>query len=167
MLKRTFAALAGLLCLTALAPASFAVKPTARESLETFNQKFIGACQKMDNPAAGALWADDGVDLLQGMQPMVGKSTITEWLNGLTPQLKGARMLYCTVDWRAIKVQGDWAYEWGINRQKIAFPPPQKSFESEGKILLIVKRQAGGDWKLELESWNSNPEPEKKPQAGP
>lgn len=177
MLKPTFAAMAGLSLLPAFASSNLAVKPGvrpsaetsarpgARESLDAFNKKFIGNCTGMDQAAAAALWADDGVDLIQGMQPMVGKAVIAKWLNGLTPQLKGAKMLYCTVDWRDIKIQGDWAYEWGINRQKIAFPPPQEAFENEGKILLIVKRQAAGDWRLELESWNSSPQPPKKPST--
>jgi ketosteroid isomerase-like protein len=71
-------------------------------------------------------------------------------------------MLYCTVDWRDIQIDGNLAYEWGINRQKIEFPPPKKTFENEGKILLILKRQADGQWKIALESWNSNPRPQER-----
>lgn len=88
---------------------------------------------------------------------MTGKQAISEWLDALTPQLKDAKMAYCTIDWRDLKIQGDWAYEWGITRQKVNFPPPQKAVESEGKMLLILKRQPDGAWKIELESWNSNP----------
>jgi uncharacterized protein (TIGR02246 family) len=129
-----------------------------RQALDKFNQEFISACQTMDHPAAAALWADDGADLLPGMAPMVGKTKISEWLKGLTPQLAGAKMIYCTVDWQDIQIHGDLAYEWGINRQKIDFPPPKKSFENEGKILLILKRQGDGSWKIALESWNTNPQ---------
>jgi len=134
----------------------------ARNALDTFNRQFIAACQNMDNPAAAALWADDGADLLPGMAPMIGKVKISEWLNGLTPQLAGAKMVYCTVDWQDIQIHREIAYEWGINRQKIEFPSPKKSFENTGKILLILKRQGDGPWKIALESWNSNPQPEAK-----
>lgn len=126
-------------------------------SVASFNQKFIGACQKMDQEAASELWADDGADLLPGMAPMVGKAAISQWLRGLTPQLAGAKMLYCTAEWKEIHVQGDLAYEWGVNRQKIEFPPPAKSFESEGKIVLVLKRHGDAPWKIALESWSSNP----------
>jgi len=129
----------------------------ARKALDMFNQQFMSACQNMDHPAAAALWADDGADLLPGMAPMIGKAKISEWLNGLTPQLAGAKMVYCTVDWQDIQIHREIAYEWGINRQKIEFPPPKKSFENTGKILLILKRQGDGPWKIALESWNSNP----------
>ncbi|HVA18344.1 MAG TPA: hypothetical protein VMV59_11600, partial [Candidatus Dormibacteraeota bacterium] len=101
------------------------------------NQKEAEACRKMDQSASAALWADDGVDLIQGLQPMVGKAAISQWLDGLTAQTRGAKMDYCTIDWKQVKIQGDWVYEWGITRQKIEFPPPQKSFENEGKMLLI------------------------------
>ena len=116
----------------------------------------------MDQPAGADLWADDGADLLPGIAPMVGKAKISDWLNSLTPQLAGAKMVYCTVDWRDIQIHGDVAYEWGINRQKIEFPSPQKPFANEGKILLILKRQHDGAWKIAVESWNNNPEPEQK-----
>lgn len=104
-----------------------------------------------------ALWAEDGVDLIEGMDPMVGKLAISRWLDSLTPQLKGAKMEYCTIDWHDLQISGDWAYEWGITRQKIDFPPPRKTVLSEGKMLLILKRQPDGSWKIKLESWNSNP----------
>lgn len=131
---------------------------TARQSLNAFNRKEESACRSMNQEASATLWADDGTDLIPGMQPMVGKATISKWLNGLTPQLHGAKIEYCTIDWRDIKIEGDWAYEWGITRQKIDFPPPQKSFENRGKMVLILKRQQDGSWKIELESWNSTPE---------
>src|SRR5581483_5838373 len=79
-----------------------------------------------------------------GLPPMVGKAKISAWLDSLTPQLAGAKMDYCTVDWQDIRIQGDLAYEWGINRQKIEFPAPGKPFEGNGKILLILKLQQDG-----------------------
>lgn len=132
-------------------------RESIRRSVEAFNRKEESSCRKMDHPAAEALWADDGVDLIPGMQPMVGKAAIAKWLDGISAQTRGAKMDYCTIDWRQVKIQGDWVYEWGVTRQKIEFPPPQKSFESVGKMLLILKRQRNGLWKIELESWNSSP----------
>lgn len=130
----------------------------ARKSLAAFNQEFVAACVRMDHKADAEFWAEDGVDLLPGMEPMVGKPKISAWLDSLTPQLAGAKMDYCTVDWKDIQIHEDLAYEWGINRQKIEFPPPKKPFEGNGKILLILKRQADGSWKVALEAWNGSPQ---------
>lgn len=150
------------LSLLALASPRIAASATsadakARQAIEALNKKEADACRTMDNALTKTLWADDGVDLIQGLQPMVGKNAISNWLDSLAPQLKGAKMEYCTIDWHDLKISGNWAYEWGITRQKIDPPAPQKAFESEGKMLLILKRQPDGAWKVELESWNSLP----------
>lgn len=139
-----------------------ATEQEARKSLDAFNRQFIDACVKMDHATDAAFWADDGADLIEGMDPMVGKAKIAEWLNSLTPMLAHAKMDYCTIDWQDIRIHGDLAYEWGINKQKIEFPPPQEPFVGAGKILLILKRQLSGSWKVEVESWNSLPEQAKR-----
>jgi|SRR5579875_88353 len=133
----------------------------ARSAIRRLNHKEEIACRNMDNDATAKLWADDGVDLIQGMPPMVGKAAIVKWYESLKPQLRGAKMEYCTIDWRQQKIEGNWAWEWAVTRQKIDPPAPHKPFESEGKMLLILKRQPSGEWKIELESWNSEP-PKKK-----
>jgi hypothetical protein len=43
------------------------------------------------------------VDLLPGMEPMIGKETIGAWLNGLEAQMKGAKVKKCDVDWQQIQ----------------------------------------------------------------
>ena len=132
----------------------------ARKAVDALNQEIVRACQQRDFDATAALWAEDGVDLLPGLTPMVGKTKITAWLDSLRPNLKGAKMAYCTIDWQDIQIHSDIAYEWGINRQLIEYPPPRKSTPTEGKIVFILRRQAYGAWKVVLESWNGNPQPQ-------
>lgn len=129
----------------------------ARAAVNELNHKEELACRTMDNDATAKLWADDGVDLIQGLPPMVGKAAITKWYASLNSQLRGTKMEYCTIDWRQQRIEGNWAWEWAITRQKIDPPAPQKPFQSEGKMLLILKKQRKGEWKIELESWNSQP----------
>lgn len=137
--------------------------PEAGEALDKFNQQFVGACQKMDNAATAALWAENGTDLLPGMEPLEGKAQITEWLAGLTKTLEGAKVERCAVEWHDLQIQGDLAYEWGITAQKVVFPAPKPPAESVGKIVLVLRRQQDRTWKIVLESWNGMPEVEKKP----
>ncbi|MBV9075230.1 MAG: DUF4440 domain-containing protein [Acidobacteria bacterium] len=136
------------------------VSPKSNSDLSSFNRRFIDACRAKDNAAALALWADDGVDLLPGMDPMVGKPAITAWLNDLEQKTKDARILQCDVDWKETKVAGDMAYEWGINTQTVSLPNRSEPLKIKGKITLILRKQQDGSWKLVLESWNSNPQPE-------
>ena len=130
----------------------------SRQAVDAVNQEIVRACQQRDFDVTAALWAEDGVDLLPELAPMVGKEKITAWLNSLRPNLVGTKMAYCTIDWQDIQIHGDVAYEWGINRQLIEYPPPRKSTPTEGKILFILRRQGNGAWKVVLESWNSNPQ---------
>ncbi|MGH9736128.1 MAG: YybH family protein [Candidatus Acidiferrales bacterium] len=143
--------------LSVLLPRIAHAHTSAHQAIEALNQKEADSCRTIDNSITKTLWADDGVDLIQGLQPMVGKKAISDWLDSLTPQLKGAKMEYCTIDWHDLKISGDWAYEWGMTRQKIDLPAPQKPFESAGKMLLILKRQPDNSWEVEIESWNSLP----------
>jgi len=147
---------------TALSCCAAGPNSDPRKSLDEFNLAFISACQTMNQKSSAAMWAEDGVDLLPGMQPMVGQAKIAAWLDNVASQVAGAKMAYCTVDWKDIQIHGDLAYEWGINRQKIEFPGQQKSFANEGKIVLVLKRQADNSWKIALESWNSSPEADTK-----
>ena len=129
-----------------------------RKGIDEFNRRFIDACRSMDHKAAVELWADDGVDLLPGMDPMIGKPGISQWLNGLDEQMKGVKVTQCDVDWQQIHVAGGIAYEWGINTQTVSVPDKPEPFRNKGKITLILRRQPEGDWKLALESWNSSPQ---------
>ena len=139
-------------------PCSGAVSENSRKGIDEFNRRFIEACRSMDHRAAGELWADDGVDLIPGMEPMIGKAAISQWLSGLDEQMKGAKVTQCDVDWQQINVAGGVAYEWGINTQTVSIPDKPEPAKNKGKITLILRRQPEGDWKLALESWNSSPQ---------
>ena len=129
-----------------------------RKAIDAFNRRFVDNCRTMNHKGGADMWADDGVDLLPGMEPMVGKAAISKWLLGLDDQLKGAKVTQCDVDWQSIQVSGDTAYEWGINTQTVSLPDKSEPFKNKGKITLILRRQAQGDWKLALEAWNSSPQ---------
>lgn len=129
-----------------------------RKAIDDFNRRFVENCRTMNHKGAADLWADDGVDLLPGMEPMVGKAAISKWLLGLDDQLKGAKVTECDVDWQSIQVSGDTAYEWGINTQTVSLPDKPEPFKNKGKIMLILRQQRQGEWKLALEAWNSSPQ---------
>jgi uncharacterized protein (TIGR02246 family) len=132
-----------------------------RKAVDDFNRQFLEGCRNMDPMATMSLWAEDGVDLLPGMEPMVGKSVISQWHKGLLEQMKGVKVLQCDVDWKQIEIKDDVAYEWGINTQTVSLPDRPEPQKNEGKITLILRRQPSGQWKLVLESWNNSPRPMK------
>lgn len=129
-----------------------------RKRIDEFNRQFVDDCRTMNHKGGADMWADDGVDLLPGMEPMVGKAAISKWLLCLNDQLEGAKVTQCDVDWQSIQVSGDMAYELGINTQTISMPDKPEPFKNKGQITLILRRQRQGDWKMALESWNSSPQ---------
>ena len=139
-------------------PSQSSLNQGTKKGLDEFNRAFIDACRNMNNEAAAQLWADDGVDLLPGMEPMVGKPEISKWVIGLGEKMKGVKVLQCDVDWSEAHVAGDVAYEWGINTQTISVPDRADAIKNKGKITLILRKQSDGAWKLALESWNSSPQ---------
>jgi ketosteroid isomerase-like protein len=143
------------------APCAFALdKSTAdksKDDIDRFNQKLIQLHLNMDHEGILALWADDGVDLMPETAPIVGKPAITAWLNGILANLKGYKVTKQEMEFHDIKISGDWASEWAMTRQVVQPPEGKSPIESFGKIALVLRRNARGEWKITQEMWNSNP----------
>jgi ketosteroid isomerase-like protein len=126
-----------------------------RREIETFNAKFLAAHQSMNTPAILAMWAEDGVSLLPETPPMMGKPAIAKFLGGVTEQLKGWRMEKMELDFQGIEVSGDWASEWAFEHQMLKPPDAGKpAFDGRGKMLLVLHREADGNWRIKREMWN-------------
>ncbi len=123
-----------------------------------FNEKFINAHLRMDNPAIIAMWADDGVSLLPSMAPMVGRAAIGKFINDITAQMPGYKIVRERIEFHDIQVSGDWASEWGLETQGLQ-PPNQPTMEGYGKLLFVLHKDSTGDWKIQQEMWNANPKP--------
>jgi len=97
------------------------------------------------------------VSLLPEMAPLVGKQAISKFVADVLAKMPGYKVTKEEIDFRDIRVSGDWAYEWGLEHQ-VAQPPDGKpGFDGRGKILLILHKDAHGEWKIQQEMWNSAP----------
>jgi uncharacterized protein (TIGR02246 family) len=132
---------------------------SGRAEIEAFNQKFIDAHLRMDHPAILSMWAEDGVSLLPQMAPLVGRQAIKKFVEDVVAQMPGYRVTKEEIDFRDIRVSGDWAYEWGLEHQVVQPPDGKAAIEGRGKILLILHKDAHGEWKLQQEMWNAAPKP--------
>jgi ketosteroid isomerase-like protein len=151
--------LCGALLPIALRSEGKTVQPASAEDrereIEVFNAKFLEAHLKMDTPAVLGMWAEDGVSLLPETPPIVGKPAISRFLNGVTGQLKGWRMEKMELDFQGIEVSGNWASEWACEHQVVRPPDASRPvFEGRGKMLLVLHRDADGNWRLKREMWN-------------
>ena len=152
------ASIALLLLMTVLgAPTLMAQENQEKQEIEAFNRRFTAAHLKMDNATVISMWAEDGVSLLPGMDPLSGKGNIAKWLEDITARMPGYHVIKQQNDFHDILISGDWASEWATTIQ-ITQPPEGKApIEVHGKILLVLHKEADGKWKIKQEMWNAGP----------
>jgi len=126
-----------------------------KAEIEAFNQKFIAAHLKMDHPLILSFWEEDGVSLLPGTPPLVGKAAIAKFVQAAVASMPGYHVTKQEIDFRDLRVVGDWAFEWGLEHQVSEGPPGKPTFDGHGKILLILHKDRQGEWKIHQEMWNS------------
>ncbi|HTT32810.1 MAG TPA: nuclear transport factor 2 family protein [Methylomirabilota bacterium] len=130
-----------------------------RKEIEAFNAKFVELHLKMDTPGIMAMWAEDGVDLMQGEKPIVGRETITAWVEAILSKMPGYKVTKEELEFQDIHVCGDWATEWAAEHQMAKAPEGKEDFDGYGKIALVLHREANGGWKIKEEMWNASPKP--------
>lgn len=158
---RRAAMIAGIALLLAAAFARGArdANRAGRTELEAFNKKFVELHLKMDTPGILAMWAEDGVDLMPGEHPLVGRKAITTWVDEILSKMPGYRVTTEEVEFHDMQVCGEWASEWATEHQVAQAPEGKPNFEGYGKMALVLHREASGEWKIKQEMWNSSPQP--------
>ncbi len=130
-----------------------------RREIEAFNKKYIAAHLRMDNTAVLSMWAEDGISLLPATDPMIGKEAIGKFMDEVVGRMPGYHMQKMDVDFQGIEVSGDWASEWAEEHQVVQPPPGRRMIDSYGKLLLVLRREAGGNWRITREMWNQGMKP--------
>jgi uncharacterized protein (TIGR02246 family) len=134
-------------------------KATAsRAEIDAFNKKYIAAHLRMDNAAVLGMWAEDGISLLPATDPMIGKEAIGKFMGEVVGRMPGYHMQKMDVDFQGIEVSGDWASEWAEEHQVVQ-PPGKPVIDNYGKLLLVLHREADGNWRLTREMWNQGLKP--------
>ena len=145
---------------SALTVAALRARPASgQEEIVKFNNHFRELHLKMDTPGIFALWADDGVDLLPGQAPLVGKKAIQAWVEDILAKMPGYKVTRQDMDFHDIRVSQDWASEWAVEHQVVQPPDGKPPIETWGKMALILHREASGEWKIKQEMWNAAPKP--------
>jgi len=124
--------------------------------LEKFNEHYRELHLKMDNQGIFALWAEDGVDLMPGEAPIVGKKAIVAWVENILRKMPGYKVTKQEMEFHDIAVSGDWASEWALEHQVVQPPDGKDAIDSWGKMALVLHRENGA-WKVKQEMWNAAP----------
>ena len=130
----------------------------SRSEIDAFNKKFADLHLKMDTPGIMAMWTEDGVGLMQGEAPIVGRKTITAWVEAALAKSPGYKVTKEEMGFHNIQVCGDWASEWATEHQVAKAPEGKADFDGHGKMALVLHRE-DGEWKIKQEMWNVSPKP--------
>jgi uncharacterized protein (TIGR02246 family) len=129
----------------------------AKEEIEAFNKRYVEMHLKMDTAGIFTTWAEDGVSLMPGEAPLIGKKAIVAWVENILSQMPGYKVVKEEVDFHDIQISGDWASEWATEHQVVQPPDGKPVIDSRGKMALVLHREASGEWKVKQEMWNQAP----------
>lgn len=130
---------------------------SAREEIDAFNKQYVELHLKMDTAGIFATWAEDGVDLMPGEAPLIGKKAIVAWAENILAKMPGYKVVKEEIEFHDIQLSGDWASEWATEQQTVQPPDGKPVIESRGKMALVLHREANGEWKVKQEMWNPSP----------
>ena len=131
----------------------------SREEIDAFNKRYVELHLKMDTAGIFATWAEDGVSLMPGEAPLIGKKSIVAWVENILSQMPGYKVVKEEIDFHDIQISGDWASEWATEHQVVQPPDGKPVIDSRGKMALVLHREASGEWKVKQEMWNQAPKP--------
>lgn len=140
----------GLLAVCVALPAN----AVAADSLAGFNARFEDGTRHMDNQALAALWEEGGITLLPETPPIVGKRAIAAFVENAIRQFPGAKMRSFTLSCADPIQSGNLATEWCFEHQVVDLGAG-KTFDGQGRMLLVLRRGADGQWRLLREMWSA------------
>src|SRR5271155_4158854 len=128
-----------------------------KDEIDAFNRRYVEMHLKMDTAAIFGTWAEDGVSLMPGEAPLIGKKAIVAWVENILSQMQGYKVVKEEIDFHDIQISGDWASEWANEHQVVQPPEGKPVIDSRGKMALVLHREANGEWKVKQEMWNQAP----------
>ncbi|MGC2108043.1 MAG: SgcJ/EcaC family oxidoreductase [Candidatus Korobacteraceae bacterium] len=116
-------------------------------AINALSQKDIAACMKNDVDTLCSLWTDDGVLLMPGAAPLMGKKAICSMLQEQGRQSIGSMTTDYTEDWQEVRIVGNYAWQWGkmSETKRLA---SGKMETMKVNAIRILRREADGSWKV-------------------
>jgi ketosteroid isomerase-like protein len=140
------------------------------EAISTLHKRDIEASMALDEPVLESLWTDDIVTMHPGAPAVVGKAANVAKLQAGIEQMKGQEIMAYNEEFQEVRIEGDWAYEWGtITGRTRPFSGGNES-AYRFNVMRILQRQPDGSWKVARSIYNdaeapaaAKPAEEKKP----
>jgi ketosteroid isomerase-like protein len=124
------------------------------EAISALHNKDIEASIALDEPALESLWTDDIVTMHPGGPAVVGKAANVAKLQAGIAQMKNQEIMAYNEEFQEVRIQGDWAYEWGtITGRTRPFSGGNES-SYRFNAMRILQRQPDGSWKIARSIYN-------------
>jgi len=119
----------------------------ALAGIKELHRKDIAASKARDFKTLLSLWTEDGVLLMPGEKPTVGKEALKVYMDEQAKISQAYRIKKYEHKWEEVKVIGDWAFEWGFFNAEAEMIKGGEIIKQQGKLLRILKRQKDGSWR--------------------
>ena len=177
MRKPTFVLLAILVCLLpAAAQKKHPVRPPQtnaeqqqqmeddKAAIQKLHDEDIRASLALDAPALEALWTNDIVTMGPGSAALMGKEANVKRLEEGVAGLKSMEIMAFNEQWQEVRVQGDWAYEWGTMSGRMRPFSGGEEITYLYNAMRVLNRQADGTWKIARSIYNDATPAPKTPE---
>jgi len=122
-------------------------------AIEKFRKQDIAATLAQDQAALAELWTDDGVRIVPGERPDVGKAAIRATNARHRAENPGLRIVSYVPEMKDLKIAGDWAFYWGYFTAGFVESPGAEQQQLRAKVLSILRKQPDGSWKCARAMW--------------
>jgi len=119
----------------------------ALAGIKELHRKDIAASKARDFKTLLSLWTEDGVLLLPGKKPIIGKDALKAYMDEQAKISATYEIKKYEHKWEDIRVIGDWAFEWGFFDSEAEMLKGGEIIRQQGKLLRVLKRQEDGSWK--------------------
>jgi ketosteroid isomerase-like protein len=129
------------------------------EAISALHNKDIQASMALDEPALESLWTDDIVTMHPGSPAVVGKAANVAKLQAGIAQMKNQEIMAYNEEFQEVRIQGDWAYEWGTITGRTRPFSGGKESSYHFNAMRILHRQPDGSWKIARSIYNDAERP--------
>ena len=119
-----------------------------RSKIEELHRVDTIATRDGDTTVLLDLLDEEIVALMPGTEPVKGKAAVQKLMGQYAAAGKAFETVDYVQDWQDLRIEGAYAFEWGIFRSKVRSRADGKVTESTNKVMRVLKRQPDGFWKV-------------------
>lgn len=124
-----------------------------KASIDSLGRVVQKAHDTKDNELMASTWAKDGILIIAGSPPVVGRDAIVSALNNIPPLPPGGKMEIHPLDIQVMS--SEWAYVLGIDSLQYTIPGTTKQTIETSTFFVLVRKTSEG-WQTYRETLTPN-----------